>query len=247
MGGLVMAQINTFVDAHKADPKVQLIGVSNEIAADAKYVKYNFYLDNATKIAQEKYNLEYGFATDNRSVGEENFMVYVVKDKKIIDQWLINPGFYNAFHDGIAYSYDADKLQNLATKFPLSYELERISYKNEKEFNKAKTKLYQEVSALLIIDPVFGFEGSFDLSFPKNEQFTSPEAIAEFLKPQLEKLTKNKFDISYAITERNFTDRNQITMTVSGDLALHKKLQLDKVTKGEWQAEVFEALVYRKK
>lgn len=246
MGSLAMAQVNTFVDAFKKDATIQVIGVQED-ATGSTYSHYNFILDQPSKIDREKYNLEYGYETANRGVEEENFMVYIVKDKKIIDQWLVNPKLYNVFHNGDAFSFDSDKLQNLATKYPLNYLVERLKFKNEKEFTKIKKGLYQDVSALIIIDPEFTYEGSFDMSFPRNEQFKSPEAIEAFLRPQIEKLTKNNFVISYAITEKNFLDPNQFTLTISSDENTYKKLAIDKVVKQEWIADVYEAIVYRKK
>ena len=203
-------------------------------------------LENAAAINMAKPLLEYGYQSNNLQAQENGIMIYMVKDKKVVDQWFVNPAYYNVFHDGTAFSYNADQLGVLAEKYPLIYKEEKKQYKNEKEYQKQRQYLFADPYNLIITEPDFTYEGYFDIQFPKNEQFSSPEAIDTYLRPMIQKITKKKFDISYALSEKNIMDRSQFTMQIVGEENVYKKLKLDQLQKGDWQALTYEAVLIKK-
>ena len=130
------AQITSMINDKNVDQQTKVYGMAPLADETKMYEKFNFMLENneATQFAQPL--LEYGYQSSNMQAQENGVMVYMVKDKKIVDQWLVNPRYYNVFHDGIAYSFDADKLSVNAQKHPVLYNEEKKQFKNENEYKK---------------------------------------------------------------------------------------------------------------
>lgn len=240
------AQVTSMIDAKNVDASTKVYGMAS-LSDEAKtYNKYNFSLENSTAIQFAKPLLEYGYQSSNMQAQDNGFMVYMVKDKKIVDQWLINPIFYNVFRDGVAYTYDADKLAVIADKYPLIFSEDKRQFKTEKEYQKQRQALFADPYNLIIDEPDFTYEGYFEVQFPKNEQFKNVEAVDAYLRPIVEKLTKKKFNVSYSLSEKNIMDRNQFTMTIASEENVYKKIKLDNLQKGNWQSFTYEATIYRK-
>ena len=235
------------IDKLNLDDNSILVGLASDYNTDKSFDKYNFIIDNQSKLKDIKLNFEHGYELDNKVTDENHFMIYVVKDRKIVDQWLVNPKLYNVFYNGIAYSFDADKLEEIAAKYPLKVAYERQSFKNEKEFKKAKKGLDQDESILIMYEPSFVFEGSFEVSLPKDELITSAEKAEEYINNLVKPLTKKEYSVSYALNEKNLMDRSQFTIAVTGPKAVYDKIKLDKGEKGEWVPEVYEAFIAKKK
>lgn len=241
-----LAQVTSMINDKNSDASTKVYGMSFLTDATKANEKYNFILENETAIKFAKPLLEYGFQASSAQAEESGFMVYVVKDKKIVDQWLVNPSFYNVFHDGVPYSFNPDNLAVIADKYPLIYKEEKRVYKNEKDYKKQRDALFRDPYNLIITEPDFVYEGYFEIQFPKNEQFQNSQAIDAYLRPLIEKISKKKFEINYALSEKNILDRNQFTMTILSEENVYKKLKLDNLEKGAWQLLPYEAYIYRK-
>ena len=235
------------IDKLNLDDNSILVGLASDYNTDKSFDKYNFIIDNPSKLKDIKLNFEHGYELDNKVTDENHFMIYVIKDRKIIDQWLVNPKLYNVFYNGIAYSFDADKLEEIAAKYPLKVAYERQSFKNEKEYKKVKKELDKDDSILIMYEPSFVFEGDFEVSLPKDETITSVEKAEEYINNLVKALTKKEYSVSYALNEKNLMDRSQFTIVVSGPKAVYDKIKLEKGEKGEWIPEVYEAFIAKKK
>lgn len=246
LANFATAQVTSMINDKNVDASTKVYGMAPLSDETKAYEKFNFMLENAAAIQLGKPILEYGYQSSTFQAQDNGVMIYMVKDKKIVDQWLVNPAFYNVFHDGIPYSYDTDKLAVLADKYPLIYKEEKRQYKTEKEYQKQRPALFADPYNLIITEPDFTYEGYFDVQFPQNEQFKNSEAAIAYLKPVVEKLTKKKFDINYTITEKNILDRTQFTITVAGEENIYKKIKLDNLQKGDWQSLSYEASIFRK-
>lgn len=242
-----MAQVPTLIDKVQFDSNTILVGMASDYNSDKTYDKYNFFLDDASKINGVKLNLEYGYELDNKVTDSNHFMIYAIKDRKIVDQWLVNPRLYNVFHNGIAYSFDADKLAAIAEKFPFNYEVIKRQFKNNKEYTKAKKEIEKDRSIFLVYDPDFSFEGSFEVSLKKTDKITNAQQAEEYLRGIAKTLTKKEIYVSYALNEKNLMDASQFTMIVAGPEAIYSKFKVEEGTKSDWTPEVFEAIFVKKK
>ena len=241
------AQVSTLIDKVNFDQGTILVGMASDYNQDKTYDKYNFYIDNVQKINGIRLELEHGYELSNKVTDQNHFMIYAIKDRKIVDQWLVNPRLHNVFNNGIAYSYDADKLKRIAEKFPFEYEVERRTYQNEKEYKKNLKTLNLDSSIFLLYEPNFEFEGTFEVSIKKDEKFTNATEAEVYLRDLSKKLTKKNVVISYALNEENLRNPSQMTMIVAGPKVLFDKMNLEGHTKSEWKPEIFEAIIVRKK
>ncbi|WP_413533011.1 hypothetical protein [Empedobacter brevis] len=246
LSNFATAQVTSMINDKNVDSSTKVYGMASLNDPTKAYENFNFMLENPNAIQAAKPLLEYGYQSSNFQAQDNGLMVYIVKDKKIVDQWLVNPALYNVFHDGVPYSYDADKLAILGEKYPLIYKEEKRQYKNEKEYQKQRQALFADPYNLIITEPDFTYEGYFEVQFPQNEQFKTPEATIDYLKPLVQKLTKKKFDINYSISEKNILDRTQFTITIAGEENIYKKIKLDNLQKGDWQSLSYEASIFRK-
>lgn len=243
----VMQAQNSLVDQFKFDEGTILVGMAADYNTDRSYDKYNFFIRDLKSIENAKLSLELGYELDNKTTDQNHFMIYAIKDKKIVDQWLVNPRLYNVFHNGIAYSFDADKLANLAANFPLEYDVEVKQFKSQKEYAKAKKLLDMDPKVYLLYDPIFDYEGYFEVSLKKDETLNSAKEGEAYLRNLANAITKKPVYITYALNEQNIKDQSQMTMIVAGPEDLYKKLKVEGHTKSEWKPEVFEATIVRTK
>lgn len=244
--GFANAQ-QSLIDKVKFEPGTILVGMASDYNTDRTFDKYNFFIDDASKLNDAKMNLEYGYELATRTTDQNHFMIYAIKDRKIVDQWLVNPRIYNVFHNGIAYSFNSDQLEQLAEKHPFNYEVETKTYKNEKEFNRAKKELDKDRSIFLMYNPDFSFEGSFEVEFKKDEVLKTPEDADKYLRNLTGGLTKKNVSITYVLNEKNLLDQSQMTMNISGPEDIFNKIKLDKGVKGNWTPQVYEATIVKRK
>ncbi|MBS7331973.1 hypothetical protein [Faecalibacter bovis] len=243
---IVQAQ-QTLIDKVNFDEKTILVGMAADYNTDKSYEKYNFFINDAKSISGIKLNLEHGYELENKVTDSNHFMIYAIKDRKIVDQWLVNPRLYNVFNNGIAYSFDADKLENIAKQFPFEYEIELKTFKSEKEYLKAKKAIDLDQKVFLLYEPVFDYEGTFEVSIKKDETFKTPADAETYLRDLVKPTTKKNVIITYALNEKNLKDPSQMTMIVAGPEEVYKKIKIVGHEKSEWKPEIFEATVVRKK
>lgn len=241
-----MAQ-QTIIDKLNFGDNTILVGMASDYNTNKAYDKLNFIIDNPSDLKDLKLNFEHGYELSTKLTDENHFMIYAIKDKKIIDQWLVNPKIYNVYYNGIAYSFDADKLEEIAAAYPLNVSIERMQFKNEKEYKKLKKAIDKDPSIILFYEPSFVFEGTYEISLPKDKTIKTAEEAEAYFNQLIKPLTNKQYSVSYALNERNLMDRSQFTLIVSGPKVIFDKLPTNKGTKGEWTPEVYEAISVKRK
>lgn len=250
---LILSSVNsvqaqqTIIDKVTFDDKTILVGMAADYNSDKSYEKYNFFIKDVKSIQGIKLNLEHGYELENKVTDANHFMIYAIKDRKIVDQWLVNPRLYNVFNNGIAYSFDADKLENIAKQFPFEYEIELKTFKSQKEYLKAKKAIDIDQNIFLLYEPVFDYEGTFEVSIKKDDKMKTASDAETFLRALVKPTTKKNVVITYALNEKNIKDPSQMTMIIAGPEDVYKKIKLEGFEKSEWKPEVFEATIVRKK
>lgn len=237
----------TIIDNVTFDDNTILVGMAADYNSDKSYEKYNFFINDVKSINGVKLNLEHGYELDNKVTDANHFMIYAIKNRKVVDQWLVNPRLYNIFNNGIAYSFDADKLENIAKQFPFEYAIELKTFKTEKEYLKAKKAIELDQKVFLLYEPVFDYEGTFEVSIKKDEKYKTPAEAEAYLRELVKPTTKKNVIITYALNEKNLMDPSQMTMIIAGPEDVYKKIKIVGHEKSEWKPEIFEATLVRKK
>jgi hypothetical protein len=137
--------------------------------------------------------------------------------------------------NGHTYEFDVKKLKELAKKYPFDYKFDKVPFKNKLDYEQYLEKQKIDKAFLFDYAPQFKYEGSFEIKFPRDSEFSSPKAISDYLKPLVEKIaSKNEYRISYILNDKNRNDQTQFTMTITGSKKIFNELQLDNLKKENW-------------
>ncbi|WP_415327535.1 hypothetical protein [Chryseobacterium sp. MMS23-Vi53] len=232
-------------DKFTVTDSVKIIGMYNEWDKHKTYEKYNFLITDKKVIDSLIASVEYGERGEN--ISGRDFNIILTNGNKVIDRWSVSPKFKNINIKGYSHQFDISILENLSKKYHFQYKWYKMEFKNEKEFNQFNSEIIKDEKTLYVNKPIFIYEGSFELQFPKNEKFIHPKAIYDYLKPEVEKIVGSKeFSISYSATEFNLKNQDQYTMTIEGPFTLFKKLKDKNSKKGKWIPAEFGAYIYEK-
>lgn len=151
-------------------------------------------------------------------------------------------------YNGRTYVFNTGKIRDLAKKYPFDYRFEKIRFQTREEYIKYLDKQKEDKLFLFSYSPMFKYDGSFEMQFPRNQQYTSPKAISEYLTPIIEKIvSKDDYHVYYKLNEKNRKDQSQFTMTIEGKKKVFDSLQINNLKKGEWTPTVEEGWFFYKK
>ena len=225
-------------DSVKLEPGARLIGRYPQYDKKKTYRDLNFCIDDPAEIRKAIQLLRVGEEVEN-ATQDPDFGVALVQGNMESRRWRINPTLRSAGYNGHTYRFDIKKIKELSKRFPFDYRYEKVVFATGEEYETYLAKQKGDSTFLFNYSPSFRFEGSFDVQFPKTEQFSSPRAISEYLDPIIEKIVaKNEYTVSYWLNDRNMRDQSQYTMTIMGSKRLFENLQIDGRTKEAWKPAV---------
>lgn len=234
------AQDNLMFDTSKVNANTKLIGRYPQYDKQKTHKYLNFIIDDPATIKKVMATLTLGKEGEN-TMEDPDFRVELIQDFEDIKTWIISPGLKSAHYNGQAYEFDVDKLRVLAKKYPFDYKFEKIPFKSNDEFKQYLSKQKENKTFLFDYPPQFKYEGSFEIRFPRNETFSSPKAISDYLEPKIKKIVaEDEYTIAYFLNERNMKDQTQFTMTIRGSKKLYESLDLENLKKENWKATVEE-------
>jgi hypothetical protein len=224
-------------DTLKIDSNTKLIDRYSHYDQTKTYKRFNFYTDNPTEIkavlrklttAEETINI---FATNP-------FRISIVQNNMEKKTWLIHPDQELASYDGHTYKFNSEVLRKLHKKYPFDYKFEKKIFSNS-EYKKYLAQQKADANFLFAYSPTFRYEGSFDVQFPKNEIYSSPKAISDFLKPLIEHIVaKGEYSVVYIANEKNLNSPNQYAMRISSSKKLFDHLKIDGLKNENWELTV---------
>jgi hypothetical protein len=229
------AQNNFQIDLSKIDKDTKLVGRHPQYNKNSQYAKLNFIVENVEEIKNLLRKINYGAEITNR-FDPNCFDLTLIQGDKEKRIGTIIPHNNSISFDGNTYRFDIGQIDKLNRKYPFDYRCDVKVFKSEKEYSDFLMLQKKDNSFLFDYDPDFRFEGSFEIIFPKNDQFPSPLKISEYLEPFINKIESdnNKYRVDYALKGVNVTNRNQYTMTITGSRKLYELLELsDKNLKKE--------------
>jgi len=221
-------------DILKVNDSTRIIGIYPHFDKNQTFKDLNFIIENPTEIKKVIQNFELGDELPN-SLDNPNFRVLVVQNFKDVNSWIVSPYSKKVLTKGHTYTFDIEKIKKLHEKYPLNYKFEKVSFKNNNEFSSYLLKQKQNPKFLFSYNPIFKYEGSFELQFPKNEKFSSPKSISQYIRPMIEKIANpDDFSISYKASEYNLKNADQFTMTITGSKQIFDNLKVDELIKKTW-------------
>lgn len=235
-------------DTLKVDASTKIIGRHPQYDKSKTYEKYNFMLEDSSKIAEFIKNLKLGKEVEN-STQDPSFKLTVVKNYDEIGSWTINPTLKSAMtHDGHTYEFDLNQITALNKEYPFNYYHEIKVFKSRNEYEMYLAEQKNNSSFLFDYGPQFKYEGNFEIEFAKNSKFPHPKAISDFLAPYIEKIVnKGDYGLRYELNSKNMNNQDQYTMTILGSKILFERLKLDNLKNENWQPTVENAYFFYKK
>ena len=228
------AQNKLIFDTSKVNSNTKLIGRYHHADEKMAYSELNFIIEDPATIKAVLATLTLGDKRQNASMGP-NFQITIVQDFNEIERWNVYPGFNNILFKGHIYQFDIKKIKPLAKKYPFTYKFETIPFTNKEEYEKYLNREKENKNFLFDYAPRFKYEGSFKIQFPRNQKFSSPAAVSDYLMPLIEQIVdKDDYLCGYALDEMNVRNLNQYTMTIQGSRKLYDTLQLENLKKQAW-------------
>ncbi len=206
-----LSQSNLYSDSAKVTDSSILIATST------KYKQYEFCIEKKNEIIKELKKLTYGEVKENES---EKFSVAIklITKGKIIKIWDASPIYSIIEVREKKYSFDTMLLSVLHKKYPINYFIEEKVFTSQSQLDDYYQTLLEDPTFLYIVPHDFESEWleKFNLIFKKNETFSSPEAIVNYLRPEISKLVpEGKFSIGYDPSgDAKRDSSNEFTMTV---------------------------------
>ena len=243
----LFGQEKLMFDITKIDSTTKLIGRYPLYDKQKTHKSLNFIVEDVETIKAMIKALPLGSEDDN-IVEDPGFEIALIRNYVEEKSWSVNPSFNSVRNGGKTFSFDIKRLKKLSKKYPFDYKFEMIAFKDKAVYDSFLNKQRLDKSFLFSYDPPFGaLEGSFELEFPRNDPFSSPKAISEYLRPIIEKLvSSDQYSVSYSLNEKNMQNQTQFTMTIAGSKKLYNDLQLEGFKKGEWQPIVKQGYFFYK-
>lgn len=234
------AQDNLMFDTSRIDATTKLIGRYPQYDKQKTYKYLNFIVEDPATIKKVITMLVLGKEGEN-TIEDPEFRIALVQNFDEVKSWTVNPTLNSAMYSGHTYAFDINKVKELAKKYPFDYRFDKIPFKSKEEYEAYLSKQKENKAFLFDYAPQFKYEGSFEVQFPRNQKFSSPKAISDYLTPLIEKIvSKDDYRVSYVLNEKNMKDQSQFTMTITGSKKLYDNLQLDNLKKEEWKPTVEE-------
>ena len=242
----VHAQDKLMFDTLKIDATTKLIGRYPQYDKQKTYRSLNFIIEDPETIKKVISTLTVGEEGEN-TVEEPGFTIALIRDFDEVRSWIVNPGLNSALYDGHTYAFDIGKVKKLAKQYPFNYKFDKIPFRSKVEYESYLLK--QKENKLFLFDyaPEFRYEGSFEVQFPRNQIYSSPKAISDYLTPLVEKIvSKDDYSIRYVLDEKNMNNHAQFTMTIIGSKKLYDELQLGNLKKRAWMPTIEEGYFFYK-
>jgi hypothetical protein len=240
----LIAQEKYIFDTSKIDNTTKLIGRYPQYDEYKTYKEFNFFISDPETIKAVIMKIPLGKEGENE-IQDPDFKISIVQNFDEVKTWTVNPKLNSVMSNGHTYKFNVSQLKELAKKYPFDYRFNKLTFNNKSEYEQYLEK--QKTDSLFLFDyaPQFKYEGSFEIQFPRNNKYSSPKAISDYLTPMIEKIvSKNEYRISYILNDKNLNDQTQFTMTITGSKRLFNELQLDDLKKENWSATLENGLFF---
>ncbi len=230
-----LGQKAEFFKKFNFDKSYSVIGIGPHWATKGDtYKRFSFFVDKLEDLNNLK--KEWVFKQKSEVIAQQNhFSVYILKDKKIVGDGVINPSFSNIRADEGWYYFDTALLEEVAKKHFLNYTVHEDTFSTTQTYFSFYAKIKEDSSFLFLFPPDLEFEGSFRVSVRKTDELSSPKAAIEELERKFNLLTtKDKYHTTYVLDEYNLKNQNQWTLTVQADKLLFDKFNDDIFIKDKW-------------
>lgn len=240
----VLGQKNSIFNGYKFDSSYTLLSLSPTTETGLLYPQFCFIIKDASEL--EELKSKWILTKKGEPIFDTSpISLYLLKDKSLEKVWTISPRYANILDGGNYYSFNIQSLKELAVKYPLHYIQHSDTVSNKVEYLSFAKKCKFDSKFLFLLEPSFDYEGQFTVEVKKDQKINSPKSAIEMLEKEYNKLvSKDSYNISYALTEKNLNDQSQMTLTVESSKVLYDRITNDQFIKSSWVPSVIEVESY---
>ncbi|MFD0991481.1 hypothetical protein ACFQ1R_15385 [Mariniflexile jejuense] len=226
--------------------KTRLIGMYPHYDEKRTYENYNFLIEDSNIIDSISKIIVKGKEIMNQSTRQE-FTIWLCDGDKRLKYWSFDPKYNFIRIEGKSYEFDANQILKIAEKYGFSYVLNKKYYQTQEQFDKDYANIKTNSNLLFFNEPIFKFEGSFEISYPKTNKFKHPKAISQYLAKKISEFrTEDEYRVYYVANDYNIKNRNQFTMTIESDFRLYELFSDKNCKKGDWKTKEYSAYIFLK-
>ena len=220
---------------------MRLIGMYPFYDESREFENYNFIIDDLSEIDKALSSLKYGNEIPNTSTRNE-LNIRLLDGEDIIKTWSINPKRSYVRIHGHTFKFEIDPLIKLSSKYGFKYRFENIIFKSKKEYFDYFNEHKQREKYLFSYEPDFKMEGEFELEFKKTKSLNSPNKAFTFISKKLKgyKIFED-YRAGYEISEKNKTQKNQYTITITTRKEIYDNVDFSPSVKGKWLPKKIES------
>lgn len=236
-----------YLESLGIDSNTKLIGYAPQAEYNKAFQRQQFIIEDSATIVSFLQKLKFG-NPDDGFAREESFVIAIIKNFKIQNLVSVFPASNNAkAPDGKMYHFDFSQLSSYSSSYPLRMTHRSKVFPNKAAYDNYLTTQQQTENFLFFYAPEFLYEGSFEMEFPVNDTFTSPQAIMDYLKPFIERIVNpDEYDMYYEFDKKNRTQRGQKTITILASRKLFDALVVPNRKKENWRPMIEEGDFYYK-
>lgn len=244
ISSIATAQKNSIFNDYKFDSSYILLSLSPTTESGLLYPQFCFIIKDLAEL--EKLKSKWILTKKGESIFDTSpISLYLIKDKSLEKLWTISPKYESIMDCGNYYSFSMQSLKELANKFPLHYIQHIDTVSNKAEYLLFSKKCKLDTKCIFLLEPSFDYEGQFTIQVKKDQKINSPKVAIETLKTKYNKLvSKDSYNISYALSEKNLNDQSQMTFTVESTKVLYDNIINDQFIKSNWLPSVIEVESY---
>ena len=200
---------------------------------------YNFLIDNVEDMnnIKKEWTIKRTHPKNKISIEENSIVVYVTKDRQLVDSRLLIYPNQGIVHFG-AYWYDFDMKAFLKVQaaHPLIFHSQIFKLNSILEFAFFKDSIQNVPSFLFLTDPPITFEGQFTIVAPRSLDPDSPMFVLSDINKELNAIAPSqKFDAKYSMNDKfNLENTEKVKITVQCSKALYDSYKSGFKEKGEW-------------
>jgi hypothetical protein len=218
--------------SYKLDSSYSLVGLNPGYENGTLYKNFCFIIDQSSDLL--KTQKEWVFEKKlNGEVDMNGFSIYLVKNKSIVNTWVVSPLSGDIANNDNYFVFDTTVLTNLAISNPLLYRSRIDTFKSIDDLKQFKIKSKQDSSFIFLFKPNIDYEGTFQVNVKKTLQINSPNVAIKKLDKLLDAIDKDGYDVSESSTE-NINDPGQITLTIESKKYLFDNFSDQNFIKGSW-------------
>jgi len=228
-----------YLESLGIDSTTKLIGYTSQLASNKDLQRHQFIIEDSTEIVSFLQKLRFG-KPDDSFAREESFRIAVIKNYKVHDLVSIFPMSNNAkAPDGKMYHFDFSQLTTFSNRYPLRLLHKTTQFPTKASYDEYQKLQQQNPAFLFSYSPEFLYEGSFEMEFPRNDTFTSPQDVIDYLTPLVEQVVeKDKYNMYYELDKKNRTQKEQMTITILGSKLLFEELIVPNRKKKNWRVTI---------